>query len=254
MDIVNWDYLKKGLLVRDTLENPGDLVLVAANTTYKKRGDLFQTYAIPASALGGGGATITLQTNGTDNSDQTLLNLRANGDSGILLEDIGGGTILISTDPTLVKKAFITSSDEVYPTAAPGGEWRDISGLSFPVITGSTYTFTFNIFFTITNASPQNYGTSWSVSGSNTFLALNVFSEWPGTSATTNVISGHQAYDGALIVGTTASLATQPIAKATITGTITASSNGLIIGRSFTEGNANMTIFAGSSVEYITNV
>ncbi len=56
MDIVNWDYLKnKGLLVRNALESPEDLVLVAANTTYKKRGDLFQTYAVPASALGGGG-------------------------------------------------------------------------------------------------------------------------------------------------------------------------------------------------------
>jgi hypothetical protein len=55
MDIVNWDFLKKGLLVRNTLENPEDLVLVAANTTYKKRGDLFQTYAVPASAFGGGG-------------------------------------------------------------------------------------------------------------------------------------------------------------------------------------------------------
>lgn len=55
MDIVNWDFLRKGLLIKQTLENPDDLVLVAANTTYKKRGDLFQTYAVPASALGGGG-------------------------------------------------------------------------------------------------------------------------------------------------------------------------------------------------------
>lgn len=63
MDIVNWDYLKnKGLLVRNALESPDDLVLVAANTTYKKRGDLFQTYAVPASALagGGGGGGVTL--------------------------------------------------------------------------------------------------------------------------------------------------------------------------------------------------
>jgi len=55
MDIVNWDFLRKGLLIKETLQNPDDLVLVAANTTYKKRGDLFQTYAVPASALGGGG-------------------------------------------------------------------------------------------------------------------------------------------------------------------------------------------------------
>lgn len=55
MDIVNWDALKKKLLIRDTLESADDLVLVAANTSYNKRGDLYQTYAVPASALGGGG-------------------------------------------------------------------------------------------------------------------------------------------------------------------------------------------------------
>jgi hypothetical protein len=55
MDIVNWDALKKGLLIKDTLESTNDLVLVAANTSYNKRGDLYQTYAVPASALGGGG-------------------------------------------------------------------------------------------------------------------------------------------------------------------------------------------------------
>jgi hypothetical protein len=64
MDIVNWDALKKGLLIRNTLENPDDLVLVAANTTYKKRGDLFQTYAIPASSLGGGGGSGITQLTG----------------------------------------------------------------------------------------------------------------------------------------------------------------------------------------------
>jgi hypothetical protein len=55
MDIVNWDALKKGLLIKNSLESTDDLVLVSANTTYKKRGDLYQTYAVPASALGGGG-------------------------------------------------------------------------------------------------------------------------------------------------------------------------------------------------------
>jgi hypothetical protein len=55
MDIVNWDYLKKGLLIKDALQSSDDLVLVAANTSYSKRGDLYQTYAVPASAIGGGG-------------------------------------------------------------------------------------------------------------------------------------------------------------------------------------------------------
>lgn len=55
MDIVNWDALQKSLLIKDAIQNPNDLVLVAANTTYSKRGDKYQTYAVPASAIGGGG-------------------------------------------------------------------------------------------------------------------------------------------------------------------------------------------------------
>lgn len=256
MDIVNWDYLKnRGLLVRNTLESPQDLVLVAANTTYKKRGDLFQTYAVPASALGGGGGTsLTLETNGTPNGDQTLLNLRDTGGSGIggvILEDGGSGTVFVSLDPSVVKASVIKSVDLVYPVAPVGGAWRDITDLIFNVESGKTYAFKFDIFFRITTANPQNYGTSWSVSGNVTFSALNVFSEWPGSSATTNIISGHQTYDGALITGTTASLATQPMAKATITGTITPTSDGAITARSFAEGGANLVILAGSSGEYL---
>lgn len=256
MDIVNWDAIKKDLLIRNTLESPDDLVLVAANTTYKKRGDLFQTYAIPASALAGGGTTITLQTNGSDNGDQTLLNLRANGGSGIILEDTGTGTVLISTDQSKVKTALITSVNQVYPTSPVGGAWRDITGLSFSVISGKTYAFTFEIFFRVTNAAPQNYGISWSVSGSNTFSALNVVSEFPGTAtpvaaANWNSVSYHQAYDDAVIFGQTTALATIPVVKATVSGIMTATSNGVFSARSFAEASANLVILAGSSGEYL---
>ena len=318
MDIVNWDYLKnKGLLVRNALESPDDLVLVAANTTYKKRGDLFQTYAVPASALAGGGGgggvtlintaglisggpisttgTITtsmatnrlvgrytagsgvmeqislgaglslsaagvlsavtgpvtsvlLKTNNTNNADQTLLDLTSG--TGVDVTYSAGGVITFAASSS-VRLVVPKTADESYLGA---GTWRDVAGLSFNVVSGRTYMFTFNIFFRIipppANPNPGSYGTSWSISGTNTFSQLNAFSEWPGTAATTNAISGFQTYDGTLVIGSTASLTTQPIGKATITGTITATSNGTITARGYMEAGATLITTKGSFVEY----
>jgi hypothetical protein len=103
MDIVNWDSLKKGLLLRNTLENPEDLVLVAANTTYKKRGDLYQTYAVPASAFVGGSGPIAIQDNGTPiSAAATILNFvgatSVSGDPNV--------TITIPTGPIIFKNTI----------------------------------------------------------------------------------------------------------------------------------------------------
>jgi hypothetical protein len=64
MDIVNWSALQNNLLVRDTLNSPDDLVLIGANATWNKRGDKFQTYAVPVSALVGGSGAVGIQRNG----------------------------------------------------------------------------------------------------------------------------------------------------------------------------------------------
>lgn len=317
MDIVNWSALQTNLLVRNSLNSPDDLILVGANATWNRRGDKFQTYAVPASVLtggggGGGGVTlintaglisggpisttgtittnmatnrlvgrysagsgvmeqislgaglslsaggvlsatagpvtsVLLKTNNTNNADQTVLDLTSG--TGVDVTYSAGGVVTFAASSS-VRLVVPKTTDETYAAAPAGGAWRDVAGLSFPVVSGRTYMFTFNIFFRITNVGPQNYGTSWSVSGTNTFSSLNVFSEWPGTSATSNVISGHQAYDGGLVVGTTAALATQPVAKATITGTITATSNGVLTARSFAEANAVLVVTKGSFVEY----
>jgi len=82
MDIVNWDALKKELLIKDSLESTNDLVLVAANTSYNKRGDLYQTYAVPASALGGGGGGTYTVSNGLTEAPPNNFKL-----GGSLLED-----------------------------------------------------------------------------------------------------------------------------------------------------------------------
>jgi hypothetical protein len=95
MDIVNWLYLKKAELIRDAISNPEDLVLLGADVSFDKRGDKYLTYAVPVSLLSGGGSSITLQTNGTDNTVQTTLNL-VDGNN-IELTDNGDGSVTIAT-------------------------------------------------------------------------------------------------------------------------------------------------------------
>lgn len=103
MDIVNWDALQKNLLIKDAVQNPNDLVLVAANTTYNKRGDKYQTYAIPASSLVGGSGAIAIQYNGNPVSAvATVLNfvggVDVSGDPLVTIDIPTGPVIFKNTD------------------------------------------------------------------------------------------------------------------------------------------------------------
>jgi hypothetical protein len=95
MDIVNWLYLKKAELIRDTISSPEDLVLLGADVSFDKRGDKYLTYAVPVSLIGGAGSGITLKTNGTNNTVQTILNLVEG--NNIELTDNGDGSVIIAT-------------------------------------------------------------------------------------------------------------------------------------------------------------
>jgi hypothetical protein len=48
MDILNWLGIKKQNLIRTTLDSPKDLVILGADVSFQKRGDKYQSYAIPA--------------------------------------------------------------------------------------------------------------------------------------------------------------------------------------------------------------
>jgi len=48
MDILNWLHIKKQQLIRTTLDSPQDLLVLGADVSYQKRGDKYQSYAIPA--------------------------------------------------------------------------------------------------------------------------------------------------------------------------------------------------------------
>ena len=51
MDILNWIYLRTNRLIRTTVNNPKDLVVLGADVTFVKRGDKYQTYAMTVSDL-----------------------------------------------------------------------------------------------------------------------------------------------------------------------------------------------------------
>ena len=48
MDILNWLYIKKQNLIRTTLDSPKDLLVFGADVSFEKRGDKYQSYAMPA--------------------------------------------------------------------------------------------------------------------------------------------------------------------------------------------------------------
>lgn len=52
MDILNWLRIKKQNLIRTTLDSPKDLVVLGADVSYQKRGDKYQSYAMPAEDFG----------------------------------------------------------------------------------------------------------------------------------------------------------------------------------------------------------
>jgi hypothetical protein len=125
MDIVNWDALKKGLLIRDSLESTDDLVLVAANTSYNKRGDLYQTYAVPASALGGGG--------GGGLSDQGIYN-----NAGTV--ELGAPTFLASSSIPFQTNRYIDLGSYFLSMSTSGGSALNISsGLGSAVTITSSF-------------------------------------------------------------------------------------------------------------------
>jgi hypothetical protein len=47
MDILNWLGIKKQNLIRTTLDSPQDLLVLGADVSFQKRGDKYQSYAMP---------------------------------------------------------------------------------------------------------------------------------------------------------------------------------------------------------------
>lgn len=100
MDIVNWSALQTNLLIRESLSNSDDLILVGANASWNKRGDKYQTYAVPASALVGGSGAIAIEYNGNPiSATATVLNFVG----GVTVSGDPLVTIDIPTGPIIFK-------------------------------------------------------------------------------------------------------------------------------------------------------
>jgi len=49
MDILNWLHIKRQALIRTTLDSPQDLLVLGADVSFQKRGDKYQSYAMPST-------------------------------------------------------------------------------------------------------------------------------------------------------------------------------------------------------------
>lgn len=49
MDILNWLGIKKQNLIRTALDSPQDLLVLGADVSFQKRGDKYQSYAMPST-------------------------------------------------------------------------------------------------------------------------------------------------------------------------------------------------------------
>lgn len=252
MDIVNWSALQTNLLVRNSLNSPDDLILVGANATWNKRGDKFQTYAVPASVLtggGGGGTSITLQTNGTDNGDQTLLNLSAGTGSGIILEDDGTGTVNVSLDSSFVKLVSALTTNTTIPLLGLT-TFTNVNGLSINVIAGTTYSFRFLVNYSVTGT---GNGVAFSINGAansflNYYMLSNPTTTGPGAFIQTLYLTSYNALPTGTYGSSFSATANFTIIEGTVTPTVDGTINLTII----SDGQVgNCIIYKGSYIEYV---
>ena len=197
---------------------------------------------------GGGGTTITLQTNGTDNGDQTLLNLRANGASGIILEDDGAGTVLFETDIASTKRVRLLPANTTIPLLGQT-TYTNIPSLVFNVLANHVYSFKFLINYAVTGT---GNGVAFSINGvANSFLNYYMLSNptttGPGAFIQTLYLTSYNAPP----TGTYGSSFSATANFTIIEGIVSPTVDGAIGATIISDGQAgNCFISAGSYVEY----
>jgi hypothetical protein len=140
--------------------------------------------------------------------------------------------------------ASVLASDVVNNNAT-ANTIQDVTGLSFPVISGKTYWFNFQIQY---SAAATTTGSRWSINGPTT-TRLNYLSEYSLTTTTTTRTAQNTAYD--LPAASNASSATTGGNWAVIEGMITVSADGNVIARFASEvASSAITALAGSVVYY----
>jgi hypothetical protein len=160
--------------------------------------------------------------------------------SGAVKQSINQGSSPVSSD---LNRAVL--ANDVTNNNAVANTIQDVTGLSFPVVSGSIYYFKF--FIKYTSASTAT-GSRWAVNGP-TFSDLTVRSVYSLTS-TTQTVNTVTAYDTPSAVS--ANSGTTAGNWAIIEGFITPTANGDVIARFASEvQNSAIVAKAGSFVEYI---
>lgn len=117
---------------------------------------------------GGSGGSLLLQTNSTNNADQTLLDLQEG--TGITLTDNGTGGVIIETIAP-VPNVIFTPGQPVNLAS-----WTTITNFIIPVSIGKSYTFKAVILYTVANAATD--GSSWAVNGNGHFSVGSYICTW----------------------------------------------------------------------------
>jgi hypothetical protein len=138
-----------------------------------------------------------------------------------------------------------TLGSDVINNNAVGNTIQDVTGLSFPVLTGKAYYFKFYINY---SAATTTTGSRWSISGP-TFTSLCYMSEYSLTTTTTTRNANVINYN---LPATTNSSSGQLVGNyAIIEGYIIPSADGTVIARCASEvANSAITAKAGSVVYY----
>lgn len=154
-------------------------------------------------------------------------------------------TQTLSTPTVNQVNAVILASD-VINADATANTLYDVTGLSFPVVAGETYSFQFEIPYT---ANATTTGSRWSINGPATSL-LAYMSEYSLASTTTTRNANVISYD--LPATSNTSSGSTDSNRAIINGVITASASGNVIARFASEvSGAAITAKAGAIVRYI---
>ena len=197
---------------------------------------------------GGGGTSLTLQTNGTDNGDQTLLNLFSSDGSISLASDGAGGVDFSVTAPNIpAKKIEVAGTDE---TVILTTTLATLGNVEMPALLGYTYSFRIFCAFDIDDT---GYATRWAVKAPDTTpIYLGYSTSAPGSTIGAFIYNSSVTTFGGTTnaAGTTVS-ATGNIAI--IEGIYTPSEDTTLRITVTNEGQAgstNLTLKAGSYIEY----
>lgn len=167
----------------------------------------------------------------TNIANLAVTRLRADGTNWIIIGEEGAkGKVVLNAD--------VINNNGTANTIA------DVTGLSFPVMSGVTYRFRFFIVYT---AAATTTGSRWSINGpATTFLHYQSRNDLTTTAQTTT--NGHSSYG--LPAASNATSATTGSNIAMIEGTIRASANGTVIAR-FASEVASSAITAKALASYV---